>query len=463
MNFNNIIIPINLILMIYSCNAVIVDNYDQIYDQIKSNQKLLKSLQKIEKVITTITITDENDNIIHVNAFVNEFCVYFVRNLIKENLNIKTITYVYNNHFITMSNFEEIPVTPKINIIYSIFNKHSQERTINNFSSLFVYPQIHNYTFKKMITKQFNQHTLSIYLNENRLESISFYYPEKPNIVDSIFYLQSYKLTSSSNWYIIGKIKGAIDNKFKLIPLNYMDIDIYLYRLYGELSAGNKLFISLNNVKFTSDDVGAYLIYKDIEGNLKIFAQITNVHKTKDNTQILFLQLLSNSYVPFNKYMYNQHSSSLIGEGDSSKQSVPYQTVPLEESPLTGHEHSNSEQHNPLKRPNTYYDSPKNSKLPRLGDNYEILSEFTCENINKFGYFKYNDVIIHVTKIDEQAIASALLLTYNIQGDYTYGRINQEFYSCHNGNEYSKKKPYLIINKINGSGFYPYNVLLTSP
>ena len=465
MNFNKIIIPINLILMIYSCNAVIVDNYDQIYDQIKYNEKSLESLQKIEKIITTITITDENDNTIHVNAFVNEDSVFFIRNLIKEDLNIKTITYSYNNHFITMSNFEQNKSVRKIiYILYSIFKKDSPQRKIENFSSIFLTGSNTTFIFDQMFTSKFNQHTLSTYLNENRLESIGFYYPEVKIKENFIFYLQSLNLISYLNWYIIGKIKGAIDNKFKLIPLKYIDRDISLYRLYcPELTLKNKLFISLNNAKFTSDDVGAYLIYKTKHGDLKIFAQITDVHKTKDNNQILFLQLLTNSYKPYNTYIYKQYSSSPIEEGDLSKQLVPYETVTLEESSLTGQEHSNSEQHNPLKRPNTDYASPENSKLPRSGENYKILLKFTCKNINELGDYKFNDVIIHVTKIDNQDIASEMLVLYDIKGTYTYGRINREFYSCHNGNESSNNKPYLIINNKNGEGFYPYNVLLPSP
>ena len=448
MNFNKIIMLINLILMIYSCNAVIVNNYDQ------SNytSKYYSDLEQIEKLITKITITDGNDNTIYVNAFVNEFTVYFIKNLIKEGLNIKRITYSYDNYLITMSNFETQISAPKnSSIIYSIFNKHRPQNEIENFSTLFLNPSFFSFNRKNKI--RLDQRTLSLYLNQKRLGSIDLYYSGLNFKGDTnIFDLQS-KLISDSHWYIIGKIEGAIDNKFKLIPVMHIDRDIYLYKLETPYMAiKSKFFISLNNVKFGNDDVGAYLIYGTKYNNLRIFAQITAVHTTKDNTQILLLQVLNNRIIPYNKYTYTQYSSSPIEEKDSFKKLVTYENSTHEEfSP--GQDHSNSEQSR--KRQNTVDVYPENSKRPKVGVNLK----FTCDSINELGDYKFNDIIIHVTHADKDGYASSLLLIYDIKGYYEYGTIKQNFYGCHIGNDSSNNKPFLIINSKTGDGFYPNDVL----
>ena len=465
MNFNKIIMFINLILMIYSCNAVIVHNYDQ-------NKYINKSsainLEQIEKVITTITITDENDNTIYVNAFVNAFTIYFLRSLIKEKLNIKTITYSYDNNLITMSNIETNLLAVKNNKIYTISNKHSPQSEIENLSTLFLNDTSQTYIFNNMNNTKFNLQTLSTYLNEKGLESIDLYYPYISFIKDDIFDLQS-MLISMPNWYIMAKINGTIDNKFKIIPVKVIDSHIYLYKLSNSImTRTSKIFMSLNNDRFTSDDVGAYLIYKTQKKHLKIFAQITGVHTTKDHTQILFLQLFYTGNIYHNMYAYyNQYNSSSMGEGDSFKQPVPYEHLTHEELSLTGQD---SEQPNPRKRLNSVNAYPENSQSHKTGENYEIkvskvsktsvdykiLSEFTCPNINELGNYKFGNIIIHVTQIDEQALGSSFLYIYNIKGNYDYGTtINQNFYSCHIGDDSSNNKAFLIINNITGDRFYP--------
>ena len=455
MNFKKIILLINLILMIYSCNAVIVDNYDQS----KYTSILNRDLKQIQKEITTITITEENNDTIHVNAFVNEYSVYYLKNLIKEYLNIKTIKYIYNNHFITMSNFEK-NFRNCSNAIYSIVNKHRPPKKTKISSTVF----IRNFQQELILTwiqqKEFNLGIFLKYLNDNNLGDLYIYYPGYTFKEFDKFYLGSY-LISNSDWYIMGKVKGAIDNEFKFIPVKDIDQDTYLYKLSSSFNPNRaKFFISLNNLKFTSDDVGAYILYINDASQVKIFAQITEVHTIKDTTQILLLQLLNNSYLPFNKYTYNQYNQSPIAEGDLSKKPVTYETATLEESSLTRREHSNSEQHNPRKRPNTDYATLENSKRLNASDKYIILTEFTCDNINKLGDYKFNDVIIHVTNVDEQASGSLYLYIYNIKGNYDYGTtINQNFYSCHIGNDFSNNKPFLIINNKTGDGFYPYGVL----
>ena len=450
MNFNKIIMLINLILMIYSCNAVIVNNYDQS----KYTSKDYRDLEQIEKIITKITITDGNDNTIYVNAFVNEFTVYFIKNLIKEGLNIKRITYSYDNYLITMSNFEtQISASKNSSIIYSIFNKHRPQNEIENFSTLFLSATTPFNLFKITHNIMLNPMTLSQYLNQERLGSIDLYYPGLNFNGDSIIFNLQSMLISDSHWYIIGKIEGAIDNKFKLIPVTHIDRDIYLYKLESSaMTIKTIFFISLNNVKFGNDDVGAYLIYKTKYNNLRIFAQITAVHTTKDNTQILLLQLLKSQIIPYNKYTYTQYSSSPIEEKDSFKKLVTYENSTHEElSP--GQDHSNSEQSR--KRQNTVDAYPENSKRPKVGVNLK----FTCDSINELGDYKFNDIIIHVTHADKDGYASSLLLIYDIKGYYEYGTIKQNFYGCHIGNDSSNNKPFLIINSKTGDGFYPNDVL----
>ena len=468
MNFYKIIMFINLILMIYCCNAVIVHNYDQ---NKYINKSSVINLEQIEKAITTITITDTNDNTIYVNAFVNAFTIYFLKSLIKEKLNIKTITYSYDNNLITMSNFEANPVVTKNNKIYTISNKHSLQSDLESLYTLFLSENSQKYIFKNMHDTQFNLQTLSIYLNEKGLESIHFYYPDIKFSNDATFDLKS-SLISNNNWYIMAKINGTIDNKFKIIPVNVIDSHIYLYKLINSIIKYTvKIFMSLNNEKFTSDDVGAYLIYKNLkQQHLIFFAQITYVHTTKDHTQILFLQLFNTEYVPYNIYTYNQYSSSPMGEGDSFKQPVHYEDFTHEEFSLTGQD---SEQPNPRKRLNSVNAYPENSQSHKTGENYEIkvskvpkisvdykiLSEFTCPNINELGNYKFRNIIIHVTQIDEQALGSSFLYIYNIKGNYDYGTtINQNFYSCHIGNDSSNNNAFLIINNISGDGFYPYGM-----
>ena len=465
MNFNKIIMFINLILMIYICNAVIVHNYDQNKYIDKSSNR---NLEQIEKVITTITITDTNDNTIYVNAFVNAFTIYFLKNLIKKNLNIKTITYSYDNNLITMSNFETNPEVPKNSKIYTISNKHSPQSEIESLATLFLGENSQKYIFYSTQGTEFNLQTLPIYLNEKGLESIDFYYPEIKFRQDATFDLK-YLLISNSNWYIMAKINGTIDNKFKIIPVAVIDSHIYLYKLTNSIIKNKvKIFMSLNNERFTSDDVGAYLIYKiRKQKRLMFFAQITDVHTTKDHTQILFLQLFNTGNVPYDMYTYNQYSSSPMGEGDSFKQPVHYEDFTHEEFSLTGQD---SEQPNPRKRLNSVNTYPENSQSHKTGENYEIkvskvsktsvdykiLLEFTCPNINELGNYKFGNIIIHVTQIDKQAFGSSFLYVYDIQGNYDYGTtINQNFYSCHIGDDSSNNNAFLIINNITGDRFYP--------
>ena len=65
------------------------------------------------------------------------------------------------------------------------------------------------------------------------------------------------------------------------------------------------------------------------------------------------------------------------------------------------------------------------------------LDNSICENINKVGkYLTSNNIIIKVTKKDEDTINATMKGYLNINGTYFYNNKTTEFTYCHRGNKY---------------------------
>ena len=435
MKFKQLLILINLSLMIYNGNSFEVDNYEQV-DITKITQS--SRYEEIQKYMVKLTIADVSNNEITINGFVDyiddKYYIVFLKSLYTLKNNIKTITYIYNNNRVTLSGINFTPLEKVNNPLFYAVELKSID--IHNYYKWLLDKFLNRAFFRNLFEKimainpykNYNKIEIESKLKDSKLGKLSDYYDE--NDREPSFEFNSISI-SNDNWYIVGDVNSYISYNLRIVPIRYIDKEIYLNRIYEITGTKSRItFLSLTGNKFNDYDVGSYLIYITKFGGFKIFGQIIKVRINEDRNQIVFIQVFNNDI----------NISSLFNYSVTNLEPVVQELV-MDNKDLSTKVDTNIASQQLSKDDDLFRDT----KRPRLSLPIEI-ENFTCGVINTIGTYnlKSRNIIINVTETTPTDFISSTSKLYNIKGYYMYNSLIKHFQECHSSNDGDVNDEYLV-------------------
>ena len=429
MNIKKLLVFINYILLIYSCNGFQVEDYNQAIKALHHSDNL-KSLNELTGSLAYLKITYTNDTTQEIIGIINTDLVGFSSKLIKY-IHIKSLQYQHKSNLITLDNI--------INHINFANPKSTISIVSSNADKL---GNIDSVTFKALfadyrtIISNIAKEPRIMYTRE-QLET--FFYKYTPNNFLDDFAIQGnyfnfYTNIELDNWYIVGHVNGSTMNKLEPIPLKYVSDNLSLYYFFYKTQPGykkNYFLISITTKKFSDRDIGSYLIYCFTENKCKIVGLITKFITSSDSSQLLSINLLNNKIASHVYYYYEKMTSTEIDSAALSKSIQISSTLPAN---YVNH-HSISEQSS---QPITYHD------------------KLNCEDINHLGIYSIiNGVKLIVLAIESNIEHAKSQGIYNIQGSFKYDGKITNFLFCHKGSvDLGDYLSNTIDKELNA--FYPY-------